>query len=293
MDPDSNLTYYYNIRTQESIWEPPPGTVERQSGGGGAPPPSGGGGGDRCAHSHLGAATPCCIAIHHMASISHRGGWDDRGRPPERERYGGGRDQQDRRDPNGDRGPGVDRSRRAFVGNLAWVTNADTLGHHFSSVGRVVHCEVLTIADGPQRGKSKGCGIVEFENQEMVQQAIERLMDTQLDGRRITVRRDQRPGEAVAPTGRGGRYPSSRPVDMEARAAPSRAPKLLLFLSSPQFGLDMTHCQSDWIGRDFVQPQVHVAHPALKVVGVRQAGGQLRNQSCTAVGCPGKLRTVR
>jgi len=78
-------------------------------------------------------------------------------------------------------------ARRIYVGNLAWSTTWQVLKDYFKSAGSVKYAEVLT---GPD-GRSKGCGIVEFEQPEEAARAIRELNDTDLGGRRIYVREDR------------------------------------------------------------------------------------------------------
>eukprot|EP00633_Aureoumbra_lagunensis_P001765 CAMPEP_0197286296 /NCGR_PEP_ID=MMETSP0890-20130614/1735_1 /TAXON_ID=44058 ORGANISM="Aureoumbra lagunensis, Strain CCMP1510" /NCGR_SAMPLE_ID=MMETSP0890 /ASSEMBLY_ACC=CAM_ASM_000533 /LENGTH=393 /DNA_ID=CAMNT_0042754527 /DNA_START=112 /DNA_END=1293 /DNA_ORIENTATION=+ len=78
--------------------------------------------------------------------------------------------------------------RRIYVGNLAWSTSWQDLKDYFRQAGNVVYASVMTEDD---TGRSKGCGIVEFETSEQAVQAIESLHDSELDGRRITVREDR------------------------------------------------------------------------------------------------------
>jgi len=78
--------------------------------------------------------------------------------------------------------------RRVYVGNLAWSTSWQDLKDFFRQAGNVVYANVMTEDD---TGRSKGCGIVEFESSEEAVYAIETLHDAELDGRRLTVREDR------------------------------------------------------------------------------------------------------
>mmetsp|Transcript_3613 Transcript_3613/g.5388 ORF Transcript_3613/g.5388 Transcript_3613/m.5388 type:complete len:252 (-) Transcript_3613:22-777(-) len=82
----------------------------------------------------------------------------------------------------------VIRSRRVYVGNLNYRTHWQQLKDHFKQVGFVVHAKILK--DGPN-GRSKGCGIVEFETPELAAKAIRTLHNTELDRRLIFVREDR------------------------------------------------------------------------------------------------------
>lgn len=78
---------------------------------------------------------------------------------------------------------------RVYVGNLSWDVTSELLKEHVqeSGVTVVIRANVMTGADG----RSKGCGIVEFETPEAAQKAILTLNDTQFLGRQIFVREDR------------------------------------------------------------------------------------------------------
>jgi len=78
-------------------------------------------------------------------------------------------------------------SNRVYVGNLAWETSWQSLKDHFKQVGDVVYADVFI----NEEGRSKGCGIVEFENRNIALKAIQQLTDSELDGRYIFVREDR------------------------------------------------------------------------------------------------------
>eukprot|EP01129_Flabellula_baltica_P017536 TRINITY_DN9742_c0_g1_i1.p1 TRINITY_DN9742_c0_g1~~TRINITY_DN9742_c0_g1_i1.p1 ORF type:complete len:196 (-),score=41.34 TRINITY_DN9742_c0_g1_i1:38-625(-) len=80
---------------------------------------------------------------------------------------------------------------RCYVGNLSYQTNWQDLKDYMKSVAEVKYAEILT----DQSGRSKGCGIVEFETFEGAQRAITELNDTHLDGRLIFVREDRENGQ--------------------------------------------------------------------------------------------------
>ena len=70
--------------------------------------------------------------------------------------------------------------------NLAW--RLQDLKDHFREAGEVVRAEIFT--EGPG-GRSKGCGIVEMASVDDAANAVEKLMDSELQGRRILVREDR------------------------------------------------------------------------------------------------------
>ena len=90
-----------------------------------------------------------------------------------------------------------------YVGNLSYETSWQTLKDHMKEAGEVVRANVKTRQDG----RSAGFGIVEFADEAGAANAIETLMDTELDGRKIVVREDnggkQREGGGEG-GGRGG-----------------------------------------------------------------------------------------
>jgi len=55
------------------------------------------------------------------------------------------------------------------------------------STGEVMHVDVL---HGPD-GRSKGCGLVEYQSPDEAQRAIQELNDTELMGRMVFVREDR------------------------------------------------------------------------------------------------------
>jgi RNA recognition motif-containing protein len=86
-------------------------------------------------------------------------------------------------------------SNRVYVGNLSWSTSWQDLKDHMREVGDVQYAKILQDRDG----RSKGCGIVEFTSAEGAADAIEKLTDSELKGRKIFVREDREEG------GGGGR----------------------------------------------------------------------------------------
>jgi len=76
---------------------------------------------------------------------------------------------------------------RLYVGNLSWNVAWQDLKDYFKQCGHVVRADVMTGSDG----RSKGCGLVEFETPEQAMTAIATLNDTELKGRPIFVREDR------------------------------------------------------------------------------------------------------
>lgn len=90
--------------------------------------------------------------------------------------------------------------KKLFVGSLAWATTDDGLQAHFASVGTVASAKVIT---DRETGRSRGFGFVEFENDAEADAAVEKLNNSDLDGRQITVN-EARPREERPQGGNGG-----------------------------------------------------------------------------------------
>merc|ERR1711935_103396 len=90
-------------------------------------------------------------------------------------------------------------SKRVYVHNLPYqVENEDLQAHFEAAEGAVVVAsEVMRMPSG----KSKGCGIVEFETVAMAANAIAPLNNSPLDGRNILVREDRESGNKETPAG--------------------------------------------------------------------------------------------
>ncbi len=82
-------------------------------------------------------------------------------------------------------------SKKLFVGSLAWGTTDDTLAAHFATCGTVASAKVITDRES---GRSRGFGFVEFDNDAEADAAVEKLNNSELDGRTITVN-EARPRE--------------------------------------------------------------------------------------------------
>lgn len=85
-------------------------------------------------------------------------------------------------------------SKKLFVGGLPYTITSSQLEEIFSKFGKVVSCDVIT---DRYSGQSKGFGFVEMENDKEADEAIEKLNDTELEGRKIAVNvarpREERP----------------------------------------------------------------------------------------------------
>ena len=90
--------------------------------------------------------------------------------------------------PDGAKPGNDDRTKRVYVGNLAWEVSSQDLEEHMKSTGlNVVSANVMTTPDG----RSKGCGIAEFATVEDARKAVADLSETELAGRQIFVREDR------------------------------------------------------------------------------------------------------
>jgi RNA recognition motif-containing protein len=85
-------------------------------------------------------------------------------------------------------------SKRLFVGGLPYSVTSSELQEMFSKFGEVVSCDVIT---DRATGQSKGFGFVEMKDDKEADTAIEKLNDTEMDGRKIAVNvarpREERP----------------------------------------------------------------------------------------------------
>eukprot|EP01039_Chlorochromonas_danica_P004897 gene4897-5370_t len=78
-----------------------------------------------------------------------------------------------------------DASRRVYVGNLEWSVSGQDLKDHIG--GHVLSADILQFPDG----RSKGCGIVEFDSVQEAAAAIAKLQDSELKGRKMFLREDR------------------------------------------------------------------------------------------------------
>jgi RNA recognition motif-containing protein len=87
-------------------------------------------------------------------------------------------------------------NRKLFVGNLPFSTEENTLQDLFGQVGQV---ESVRVMRDQATGRSRGFGFVEMATEDDARAAIERLNESEVDGRRIAV------NEARPPAAGGGR----------------------------------------------------------------------------------------
>ena len=95
------------------------------------------------------------------------------------------------RPPRGVRAPASESA--VYVGNLAYTTSADTLRAHAESVaggaaGAPASVDVPTHADS---GRARGYALLSYPTPEAADAAVAALNESECDGRRLLVRRDQ------------------------------------------------------------------------------------------------------
>jgi cold-inducible RNA-binding protein len=73
---------------------------------------------------------------------------------------------------------------KVFVGSLSFKTDNDGLAAYFAQAGTVTSANVIM---DKMSGKSKGFGFVEFSSDAEAQAAVDKLNNTELDGRTIFV----------------------------------------------------------------------------------------------------------
>ena len=119
---------------------------------------------------------------------------------------GGGLDKapRQRMSPSDDKPYSVDEAEvtnRLYVGNLDYGTSWQDLKDHFKPCGTVVFADVFR----EERGRSKGCGIVEFETRAEALQALRTLNHTTIGDSsfKIFIREDRE--DKARGGGRGGR----------------------------------------------------------------------------------------
>jgi len=75
---------------------------------------------------------------------------------------------------------------KIFVAKLNYETTSEGLKEAFSSFGNVTSANVII---DKHSGRSRGFGFVEMSTEEEAQEAIQELNDTELEGRRIVVKK--------------------------------------------------------------------------------------------------------
>ena len=106
--------------------------------------------------------------------------------------------------------------RKLFVGNLSFNTDEHRLEELFQTVGPV---DTVNIVRDQMTGRARGFAFVEMQTDADAQNAIQKLNDTELDGRKLAVN-EARP----KPTGGGGGGGGGRPGGGGGRG-PRREPR--------------------------------------------------------------------
>ncbi|GBF99647.1 hypothetical protein Rsub_12584 [Raphidocelis subcapitata] len=129
-------------------------------------------------------------------------------------------------------------SNQIFVNNLPWSADDDSLGRYVSAeVGGLTGVRVLM-----RDGRSTGRAIVDFESPEAAQAAVQRLDQTDLDGRTLGVRiAEPRPPRGDRPPRRDGDRPprrdDDRPPRRDGERPPPRDPETLLYVGNLAWSL--------------------------------------------------------
>ncbi len=91
-------------------------------------------------------------------------------------------------------------SKKLYVGGLPYSMTESELEALFAAIGKVISTAVIKDRDTQQ---SKGFGFVEMENDDEANEAIKKLNDTEVGGRKLMVN-EARPQEDRRPSGGGG-----------------------------------------------------------------------------------------
>jgi len=83
-----------------------------------------------------------------------------------------------------------------YVGNLHFDVSWQDLKDHMRATGNVDQADILTGEDG----RSKGCGIVTYQNPQGANRAIRELQNSTIHGRPVFVREDREAGKGQANT---------------------------------------------------------------------------------------------
>lgn len=75
-------------------------------------------------------------------------------------------------------------AKKFYVGSLAWTTTNDSLKAHFETVTPVLSAQVVM---DKMTGRSRGFGFVETDDSTDLDTVINKLNNTELDGRSIFV----------------------------------------------------------------------------------------------------------
>jgi hypothetical protein len=149
--------------------------------------------------------------------------------------------------------PMSSESRGVFCGNLSYETTWQSLKDHMRQAGEVTRADILT---DRATGRSKGCGVVEYEDAADARKALRDLHDTELDGRQIILREDREEGNpAAAAHSNSNAGPSSfdRPLSAPRSAAPPQS-RRRVYVGNLSWGKSFCGCFHPMI---HPQPPVH------------------------------------
>jgi len=90
-----------------------------------------------------------------------------------------------------------------YVSNLSYSTESESLQQLFAEHGEVVSAKVIT---DRETGRSRGFGFVEMPNDEEGQKAIDKLNNTDFEGKTITVNVARPKEERTDRGSRGGGF---------------------------------------------------------------------------------------
>ncbi|MEK7186157.1 MAG: RNA-binding protein [Patescibacteria group bacterium] len=74
---------------------------------------------------------------------------------------------------------------KLFIGGLEYSTTDAQLEEHFSKIGKVLSAKVIIDRD---TGQGKGFGFVEMDTEETAKEAMDKLNNSELNGRSIAVK---------------------------------------------------------------------------------------------------------
>jgi len=100
--------------------------------------------------------------------------------------------------------------RKLFVGNLSFNTDERRLEELFQSIGPV---DTVNIVRDQMTGRARGFAFVEMQSEADAQSAIQKLNDTELDGRKLAV-------NEARPKPQGGGDRGGRPGGRSPRREP-------------------------------------------------------------------------
>jgi len=119
-----------------------------------------------------------------------------------------------------------------YVGNVSWSSTSDRIKEHMSAAGEVVSVEIPT----RKNGRSLGFAIVEYVTGDEADLAISTLNDTEVDERKLNVRRND-PEQAYALKGKRKR--ETEPIEETPEEKPCR-----VYVHNLPWATDSTALQS-------------------------------------------------